>query len=98
VPIVTLGNVSPLQTRRDENDNVVQGRQKGLKQTTTVVQVPDEVSHEDAVKAVLDLWRYHSDKPAAWVECDDEDLQEVLARELQVKAGRPASFKEGKKR
>lgn len=98
MPIVELGNSSVIESARDAKDNMTQEARKDLGQRVTTVTIADDATTAVAVKEVLDLWQYHSNKPPAWVESDDEELQEALASEFNVKAGRPASFKEGKKR
>lgn len=45
---------------------------------TTVVDVPDEKSIEQAVADVLHLWPRHSFEQPGFVVCDDEDLRQAI--------------------
>jgi hypothetical protein len=76
---LSLGNVSVLESTRDENDDVVKTPRRDLGNQITSVEFPDGMSLVDQIKAVADLWPYHSDDPPEWVESDNTALAQVIA-------------------
>lgn len=83
MPTVRLGNHSPLGGEREPLAGPM---------VTTVVFPADEdlptrmrtLTHADG------LWPCHSSAPAAWVESDDIELAEAIARHFGCPIGRPS--------
>jgi len=65
MPIVYLGNTSPSNVEGDT-----------YQVTTIYANEPNRLANLNAIKS---LWPYHAEKPAAWVECDDQRLAEDIA-------------------
>lgn len=101
MPTVRLGNESVVEhVKPDEgtNESVARAR-KDLGQRVTTMSV-NEVDGEDResramnLSMVVRLWDMHSDKPPAWVESDDELLEQLVAGQFGCPQGRPKSWKE----
>lgn len=97
--LVVLGNRHAIQS--PDNGETFEKLPKGKRATT--VEIPEEYSLVDALRAIDDLWSKHSDqgKPPAWVASDSPALAALLVehfggpgvvetRELEV-PGKPGS-------
>lgn len=88
--IVVLGNRHAIQSL--DNGETFNPLPKGKRATT--VDIPDDMSLVDALRAIDDLWPKHSHeaKPPAWVASDSPGLAALVAenfgrieiRDLQV--------------
>lgn len=103
MPTLTLGNTAPVEVVKIEDGEDVREQRTArpdLGNTLTTVSFPDGWDLGEQLKAVGDLWPYHSDDPPEWVESDDALLAEVVARnftsdEHSCRVGRPSGWREG---
>jgi hypothetical protein len=99
--IVVLGNRNAIQSL--DNGETFHPLPKGKRATT--VEIPDDMSLLDALRAIADLWPKHShqSKPPAWVASDSPALATLVAenfgrieiRDLQVDGTDDASSNVG---
>lgn len=97
MPIVQLGNVAVREVIGADSDGTpIHRRYRG--QSTTTINLPaDEEGWTDAerIRTVLHddgHWRAHSSQPPAWVESDDELLQNAIAAQWGCPVGRPSGW------
>ncbi len=81
MPNVKLGNTSAVVAKKikDDSDEVEFVSVDDLGDTVTRVEIPGEYNLIESLRIVGDLWKYHSDKPPAWVESDNEALASLIA-------------------
>lgn len=107
MPKVMFGNQSVIEAvKKDEGadaapDNLRYKARKDLGQQVTTFTMPgatDDPTGWTVAKqlAFVDsVWPMHSDKPPAWIESDDANLQGFLAAQYGCREGRPKNWKVG---
>jgi hypothetical protein len=81
VPIVRLGNKAALDRGLPIEGNQV--TEIGIFDDDPLTSRMRTIVHQDG------LWPRHSDAPAAWVECDDPDLESALSSHFGCPVGMP---------
>ncbi|HEY2088694.1 MAG TPA: hypothetical protein VGH54_22065 [Mycobacterium sp.] len=84
MPTVSLGNPNPIFNGQPSNDP----------DAITKVVIPDGRSLDSALRDIIHtdgLWRLHSTNPPTWVESDDPELAEAIAKHFGCPVGRPTA-------
>ena len=63
----------------------------------TIVELAEGVSLSEALATIAGpagIWSHHSDAPPAWVECESDGLEALLAEEFGCARGAPANLED----
>lgn len=96
MPIITLGNTAPIETRKVSPDSSEVTRIPiPVKEAVTTHVVPDSWDIGDILTGITTVFRsHHSDADPAWVDGDDELVVQALAKQFGCPIGRPEGWDE----
>lgn len=84
MPTVRLGNTAAVDLGQLLDGNRV-----------TTIHILDENGLESRMRTITHadgFWRAMSMRPAAWVECDDPEIEDALAAHFNCPVGEPAGW------